>query len=109
MAFSAARGFGAGMGMGDMCGVVTGSIMVLGFKYHSPNDQRAARKQTYEVVKTFIQNFTSSHGSTTCRELLQGADLGTDEGYKMAFEKNLFATLCPGYIKSATEILGQLL
>ena len=109
MAFSAARGFGAGIGMGNMCGVVTGSIMVLGFKYHTPDDQRTARKQTYELVKTFIQRFTSLHGSTVCRELLQGADLGTDEGYKIAFEKNLFTTLCPGYIKSATEILHQLL
>ena len=35
MAFNLARAFGAGMGLGRICGAVSGAFMVLGFKYQN--------------------------------------------------------------------------
>jgi hypothetical protein len=43
-----------------------------------------------------------------CRELL-GHDLSKPEGRKAAYEKGLFTTLCPQFVRDAVEIVEQLL
>ena len=109
-ALRVASGFGGGMGrMGETCGAVTGAIMVLGLKHGSAAaDDRQAKEVTYAKVQEFVHQFTARHQTARCKELL-GLDISMADGLSAAKEKNLFATLCPGYVKDAAEILERLL
>jgi C_GCAxxG_C_C family probable redox protein len=102
-------GFAGGMRMGQMCGAVTGSVMVLGLKYAGPDcDQSGGREQVYRAVRRFTSKFRERHGSPLCKELL-GVDISTPEGMKAAIEKNLFREICPNLVQSAAQILEQIL
>jgi C_GCAxxG_C_C family probable redox protein len=105
-----ACGFGGGMGRsGGMCGVVSAALMVLGLRYGMTDSTRQEDKElTYEKVRQFIELFEELHGSTNCTDLL-GCDLGTDEGFKEAREKNLTVTVCEKVVADAGELLEGLL
>ena len=109
MAFAMARCFGAGMGLGLTCGAVTGSFMVLGLaagKIHGNNQE--ARYATYAMAKEFRRRFESRWGTIECKGLL-GVDLGTAEGYQEAKDRGLFLSDCPRFVRTATEILEEML
>lgn len=103
-------GFGAGMGrMGEVCGAVTGAFMAIGLKHgRSKIEDQAAKEKTQRLVQEFARRFKSRHRTILCRELL-GCDLNTPEGIKFAREKNLFGTVCLGCVRSAVEIMEDLL
>lgn len=105
LALKMASGFGGGMGrLGNTCGAVTGSIMVLGLKYRNRNaNDIESKEKTYELVKTFIEEFITKNGSIICRELI-GSDLITIEGREKAK-----TNLCPNFVRSAGEILEKFL
>ncbi|MFA5054868.1 MAG: C-GCAxxG-C-C family protein [Dehalococcoidia bacterium] len=110
VALKMAQGFGGGMGlMGETCGAVTGAFMVIGLKYGrtSVNDDEAKRK-TNALVKEFVEKFKAKNGTIECRELL-GCDIGTPEGNRIAKERQLFSTVCPGFVRDAAEILEMIL
>ncbi|MCI7181410.1 MAG: C-GCAxxG-C-C family protein [Schaedlerella sp.] len=69
--FQIAEGFGFGMGMMDMCGAVTGMIMVIGME-NSIGDLekgKATKGDTYKKVKEYVQKFKETNGAYYCREL----------------------------------------
>jgi C_GCAxxG_C_C family probable redox protein len=103
-------GFGAGMaGQAETCGAVTGAIMVIGLKHgRTRADDEAARDNTYERAQLFIRRFKVRNGEVTCRKLL-GHDIGTEEGMKAAEEEGLFSEYCPKLVRSAAEILENVL
>jgi C_GCAxxG_C_C family probable redox protein len=105
-----ACGFGAGVGRsGGECGAISGAILVLGLRYGMTDSSRHEDKElTYEKVRQFIELFEERHGSTNCTDLL-GCDLGTDEGFNEAREKNLTVAVCEKVVADAGEILEQLL
>ena len=107
-AFMIARGYGAGMGTGGICGAVTGAYMILGFIVGEDEDERRARYKTYRLVSEFARRFEARRGTLLCKTLLGGVDLGTEAGQKEAREANLFGTICPGYVRDAAEILEDL-
>jgi C_GCAxxG_C_C family probable redox protein len=102
--------FGAGMGrMAGTCGAVTGAYMAIGLKYGKcREDDEAAKEKTYALTQEFAQRFRERNGSVVCRELL-GFDMSTSEGWKAIKEKNLCPTLCPRYVRDATEIVSDIL
>ncbi len=102
--------FGAGMGrMQETCGAVTGAFLVFGLQYgKNVEGDDEAKEHTYELVLRFSERFKSLHSSICCRELL-GVDINTDEGRKIAREKDLFKTRCPLFVRDAAEIAGELL
>jgi C_GCAxxG_C_C family probable redox protein len=105
-----ATGFGSGMGRtGATCGALTGAFMALGIAYgmKEPSDQ-AAKERTYGLVAEASRRFRERAGALGCSDLL-GVDLGTPEGRQAAKDRNLFATQCAGYIRTAAEIVEQLL
>ncbi len=109
-AFKIAQAFGGGMArMGQTCGAVTGSLMVIGLKYgrKHPGDGQAKEK-TYALSREFMSQFKARHGSLVCRELI-GFDLSTDEGHKLATEKGVFKSLCPCFVRNAAALLEKLL
>ena len=69
---------------------------------------RAAKDRTYELVREFAQRFRTRHNSISCREML-GCDVSTPEGMQRAKEDGLIAALCPTFVRSAAEILNELL
>jgi len=102
--------FGGGMGrLGEVCGAVTGALMVLGLKYGCTDAQDPEGKEAaYRLVREFADRFRARHGALRCRDLL-GCDIGTPEGRKLAHERGLFANLCPQLVRDAAEIVGQML
>jgi len=98
-------GFGGGMGMGSVCGAVTGAIMAIGLKNGGVDPK--AKEQTAKLVREFNDRFTALHHSLNCRDLL-GCDLSTPEGRQTAKNKNLFA-VCPSIVRDAATILNELL
>lgn len=68
--------FGGGMGrMREVCGAVSGALMVLGLAkgYADPANPQA-KKEHYALIQEFARRFREENGSIICRELLAGTD-----------------------------------
>lgn len=110
-ALKMACGFGAGMGRkGEVCGAVTGGIMVIGAKYgRGENDEKDATEKAYSRTRELMDRFETRHGAFICRELLNGCDLSTEEG-QMHFRNNdLFNSTCKNCVGSVVQILEDIL
>jgi C_GCAxxG_C_C family probable redox protein len=110
LALKISAAFGGGMAhLGETCGAVTGAFMLIGLKHGriGPDDIESKEK-TYELVKEFTARFKALHGSIKCTDLI-GCNLSTEIGLKVAKENNLSRTVCPVYVKSAAEIIDQIL
>jgi len=109
-ALKAAAAFGGGMGgLGEVCGAVTGAIVVIGLKYgYTESKDKETKAKTYARVRDFAGRFRSQHGAICCRDLL-GCDLTTAEGMATARDKGLFTELCPRLVRTAAEILEDVL
>jgi C_GCAxxG_C_C family probable redox protein len=103
-------GFGAGVSKtGQICGAVSGAIMVIGLKYGKTRQaDDAATEKTRALVRTFMLEFTKLHGSVCCTELL-GYNLGKPDEYEKARDSKLFVTKCPQLVGDAAEILEKIL
>lgn len=102
-------GFGGGMLQGDTCGAVTGALMTIGLKYGQRCEgDKEGKEKTYAMIKEFSQKFKCRRGTTICRELLK-CDIWTEEGRKLANEKELFFKVCPGFISDAIDIVEEIL
>jgi len=110
LALSVSCGFGGGMGrLQETCGAVTGSFMVLGVhtcKRHTDNKTR--KEETYKLVQEFSKQFKQINGTTNCIDLLR-VDLKTEEGNRIAKEKNLFGTVCEKCISDSIVIIEKLI
>jgi C_GCAxxG_C_C family probable redox protein len=102
--------FGGGLGrQGEVCGAVSGALMALGLARGQTNpDDKAAKDHTYALTRRFCAEFSDREGSLLCRELL-GCQIGTPEGLQQAQEENLFKTVCPELVASASAILDGIL
>ena len=68
-----ASSFGGGMGrMREVCGAVSGMLMVLGllYGYDTPGDD-VSKKAQYTVVQALSAKFREQVGSIVCREILK--------------------------------------
>jgi C_GCAxxG_C_C family probable redox protein len=103
-------GFGAGVSRtGNICGAVSGAIMVIGLKYgKAEQGDDAATEKTRALTRQFIQEFTKKNSSVNCTELL-GHNLKNQNEYDAAANANLFRTMCPEYVRDAADILERIL
>ena len=100
-----AGGFGAGIGrMGLTCGAVSGGIMALSYALGAsePADQDK-KLALYGVVAEYMARVRASSGSIECRELLEGANLWTQEGRDEVKRKQLGASVCNPIIEVAVR------
>ena len=69
--FKISEGFGFGMGMMDMCGAVTGMMMVIGMDNSIGNleNGKATKADTYKKTKQFAEKFRQKNGTYYCRDL----------------------------------------
>ena len=66
--------FGGGMGrMREVCGAVSGMLMVAGllYGYDNPGEGDANKKAHYALVQELAGKFREEAGSIVCREILQ--------------------------------------
>lgn len=105
-----ACGFGAGISKsGNICGAVSGAIMVIGLKYgKTMQGDDAATEKTRALVQKFLKEFKKRHGSVNCTELL-GYNLSKPEEFAQARDNKQFVTKCPELVGDAAAILEQIL
>ena len=68
-----ASAFGGGMGrMREVCGAVSGMLMVMGLLYGYDNsDADSKKKELYKQVQELAEKFRQENGSIVCREILK--------------------------------------
>lgn len=69
-----ASSFGGGMGrMREVCGAVSGMLMVLGllYGYEDPGEKDRNKKAHYALVQQLAGQFREEVGSIVCREILK--------------------------------------
>ncbi len=110
-ALKIACGFGAGMGRKEeVCGAVTGGIIVIGVKYgRGVYDDRTAQEETYAKTRELMKQFSERHGTFICRKLLNGCELMTPEGQKQFKEKDLLNKICKPCVQSVVEIIEKIM
>lgn len=79
--------FGGGMQRKEVCGVITGALMVLGL--HFGEDEKAK-----QIAKDFMDAFEKKHGSIMCR------DLKPEGEYKPT---------CAGYVSNSVGMLEEII
>lgn len=101
--------FGGGARNGEICGAVSGALMVLGLKYgHFDAFDNEQKSRAYSIAVEYTKRFKEANGSIVCRDLL-GYDLSKPDEMACIKEKGLFGDVCPKAIKSAVEVLEGVL
>ena len=110
-ALKVATGLGAGIARrGEVCGALTGGILVLGLKYGRGGQQdRSATEHTYQKTLELMARFEKQHGSCLCRVLLEGCDLRTPEGQQYFKAHDFLHKTCAPCVQSVVETLTELL
>ena len=108
MARRISQGFGAGMGRTDnICGSLSAAIMVIGLRYGGIRpDDTAAKEKTYAVVREFLQEFKTLHGSVACTDLL-GYNLSDPKQFADAKTHQVAMERCPVFIRAAVELVEK--
>ena len=101
--------FGGGMRKGEVCGAVTGALMVLGLLY----GQKAAsdtegRQLSNKVNDLMMDRFKEKCGSYICNDLL-GCDITSEEGHQFCVDNKLFTDFCPKMVAAAVEVVEEII
>jgi len=104
-------GLGAGMGrQGEVCGAVSGGIVVLGLKFgRGKSDTSAETDLTYSKIREFMNLFFAKHRSCICRELLNGCDLRTPEGQSYYINNEYFNLICRPCVRDAAALVEHMI
>jgi len=106
-------GLGGGIGRsGEVCGALSGAILVLGMKYGvSSMDgeaNKAAKEKVYDLDQELIRQYKERAGAIRCNDIL-GFDMNDPEARTAAKDKGVFNVVCNGCIKNSVEILEKML
>lgn len=105
-----ASGFGGGVGgsRSELCGAISGGVLVLSLLYpHTDGADAAGKRAVYQKVKEFRRRFEAVFGLTCCGELLR-ARPGVTEKNPAALRLGVTAH-CDNMVVTAAEILEQML
>ena len=100
-----ASSFGGGMGrMREVCGAVSGMLMVtsLLYGYDDPEDAQG-KKELYKLVQSLAEQFRQQNGSIICRELLNNPPSDPHPSTRTA--EYYRQRPCAGMVFAAAEIL----
>ena len=101
-------GFGGGLRHGDVCGAVSGAVMVLSMTHpYTNSDDIDSKRRIALLTKEFHKRFLEKFGVLTCRELL-GRDISDDTEFSAAKAAGKLGK-CPTFIAGATEIVCDML
>lgn len=102
---------GGGMGrLREVCGTVSGALMVIGqlYGYGTP-DKGEVKAKLYAIEQEFAKRFAAANGSYICRELLglpAGLSAPTPEARTAEYYQR---RPCPALCRSAADILDRLI
>ncbi len=102
--------FGGGMGrLREVCGSVSGALMVLGF-LRAPLDvtDHGAKAAHYALVQEFAKRFRERHTSIICREIL-GARAGSGHIPEKRTQEYYAMRPCERCVYDAAEIMDDML
>ena len=102
--------FGGGIAYnGEVCGAVTGALILIGLKYgRYREDDTTSKETTNRITNEFLAKFRKEFGHIKCNDLL-GFNLGNEEELKQAREAGLFRTHCKEFVRRATELVEEVL
>lgn len=102
--------FGGGMLIGEVCGAVTGALMVIGLKYG--HDDPAVLMEQKEIMMAksaqFRERFLEKYKTVICRPML-GYDVSKPEELKAALDSGRMLEFCPKAVKDAIDMLEEIL
>ncbi|MBN2078847.1 MAG: C_GCAxxG_C_C family protein [Spirochaetes bacterium] len=100
--------FGGGIAfLQEVCGALTGAIMIVGLARGAGGGDRDGREGVNEIARAMAARFRELNGSILCRDLIE-YDITTQEGLEEARSKNGFAP-CAEYVRVASRILEEML
>lgn len=107
-AFLLSSAFGGGINkMGEICGAVSGAIMLIGLKYgRVMADDQDAIERTEKQTNNFFDEFKKRNKFLKCKELL-GYDFGIESENEFIKNNDLTRQLCPKFVKDAVEIFEK--
>lgn len=110
LAFKLSTCFGAGLRMGEVCGCVTASMMILGlaFGFYDAQDRELemyGNRKTREFMERFKEKMG---GSNLCRDILQ-QDFSTKDGQAVIKQAGLVLKKCPKPIEVSIDIIEEML
>jgi len=106
-ALKLASPFGGGVARrGEICGAVTGGLLVLGLARGA--DTPAGKEDIYRLSQEFMRRFEAKHRALPCRDLLD-CDISSPEGWQAAKEAGKFTEICPILVRDAAEMIQTLL
>lgn len=109
LALKLATPFSGGVSrMGQMCGALSGAIMVIGLAYgNATPEDKEAKEKTIQLTREFVNRFQERNGDFRCPALL-GYDLSKPEERQIVKEQNLTQTRCRKFVSDAIELLNEL-
>lgn len=105
-----ACGFGGGVGGSrvELCGAVSGGVLVLNLLHpHTSGADAEGKKAVYSLVKSFRERFQEALGNTRCRELLDSGLTATER--TPAASRLGLTRCCDIAVVTAVEILEEML
>ena len=106
-------GLGGGVGrQREVCGAVSGAVMVLGSLKAAVNgDDSQGKKENYELVREFCELFRERHGGTIiCREMLKIASEKKETAKPDERNAEYYAKRpCAKAVYDAAEILEEMI
>ena len=106
-----ASSFGGGMGrLREVCGTVSGALLVLGMLrgYSDPKDA-AAKTAHYHLVQEFARRFKEINGTIICRELLEGVKTVPGNDPEQRTPDYYARRPCLRHVGEAAQIVDELL
>ena len=106
-----ASSFGGGMGrLREVCGTVSGALLVLGIVC-GYDDPRAGQDKTdhYHLVQEFVRRFREINGTILCRELLEGVKTQPGNDPEARTPEYYARRPCLRYVGEAARIVDELL
>lgn len=106
-----ASSFGGGIGrMREVCGALSGALMVLGLKKgYSETDDSEVIRDYYHLVQSFAADFRKKEGSIICRELLRDVKVKEGNEPEERTEEYYRKRPCIGLVKTACDLLDEYL
>lgn len=107
---AATGGFGGGVGgsHAEVCGAVSGGVLVLSLLHpHTDGADRAGKAAVYALTKEFRRRFEEVFGLTRCGDLLKARPGVTDKN--PAAQRLGVTAHCDNMVVTAVEIVEQML
>ena len=102
-------GFGGGMGrLQEVCGAVTGGIMVLGLQMGTDIPEKENKEYVYKQVQEFAGQFRAHWGTIKCSDLL-GVDLRTEKGRELHDSLLQKDKICHKCVAAAVELADKMI